>query len=143
MAHLIHSVLPRPPRKIACIQPKDTLKKCMDMMNHHNIGALVVLDDSDQLVGIISERDILACLHKGGDIKTAKVSDAVFTNITILSPNDLVEKAMKAMTETRRRHILIRDQGELIAILSIGDLLYHLLEDNAREIEHLEHYIHS
>ena len=144
MAHLIHSVLPMPPRKIIFIKPDDTVKKCIDVMAESNIGALVVLDNDDKLIGIVSERDILfSCLHKGFDIKTATAADVVYTKVTVLSPHDVVEKAMQAMTDTKRRHILIREKDEFIAILSIGDLLYHLLEDRAKTIEHLENYIHT
>ncbi|HAU2046321.1 TPA: CBS domain-containing protein, partial [Legionella pneumophila] len=76
-------------------------------------------------------------------LETAKVSDVVYNNVTILSPHDSVEKAMQVITETKRRHVLIQEEGELLAILSIGDLLYHVLEDKLRVIEHLENYIHS
>lgn len=144
MAHLIHSVLPRPPRKIVYIKADDCVKKCIDIMAENNIGALVVLDNDDKLIGIVSERDILfSCLHKGIDINKAKASDVVFTKVTVLATHDLVEKAMQVMTDTKRRHILICEKNEFIAILSIGDLLYHLLEDKAREVEHLENYINQ
>jgi CBS domain-containing protein len=142
MAHLIHSVLPQPPREIIFIKPEDTVKKCIDVMADLNIGALVVVDEDNKLIGIVSERDVLfSCVHKNLNIETAKASDVAFTKVTVLSPHDLVEKAMQAMTDTKRRHILICEKDEFIAILSIGDLLYHLLEDKAREIAHLEHYI--
>ena len=144
MADLIYSVLPAIPRKIMYIKPEDTVKKCIDVMAEKNIGALVVVDNNNKLVGIVSERDIVfSCLHKGFDINTAKASDVVFTKVTLLSPHDLVEKAMQVMTETKRRHILIAENGEFIAILSIGDLLFHILEDKSRVIEHLEKYIHT
>lgn len=144
MANLIHNVLPRPPRKITFIKPDDTIKKCIDLMAEHNIGALVVLDDDHKLTGIVSERDIVfSCLHKGLNPHTTKASEVAFTNVSVLSPHDHVEKAMQTMTDTKRRHVLIYEKDELIAILSIGDLLFYLLEDKAREIEHLEHYIHT
>jgi CBS domain-containing protein len=144
MAYLIHSVLPTPPRKVVFIQPNETVKKCIDTMTELDIGALVVMDNHKGLVGIVSERDILrACFAKGLNPEEAKVSDVAFTKVTILSPHDPVEKAMQAMTETKRRHVLIYDKDELLAILSIGDLLYHLLEDKARVIEQLENYIHT
>lgn len=144
MAYLIHNVLPVPPRKIAFIHPNDTVKKSIELMNDLDIGALVVTDDKKKLHGIISERDIVrSCLHKCLDLNTAKVSDVVYTQVTILSPHDAVEKAMQAMTDTKRRHVLICEDGEFIAILSIGDLLYHLLEDKSRVIEYLQQYIHA
>ncbi|HAU1903118.1 TPA: CBS domain-containing protein [Legionella pneumophila] len=144
MAHLIHSVLPVPPRKIAYIHPDDSVKECIKQMVEKDIGALVVFDNDTHLIGIVSERDILRCyFHKNLSLETAKVSDVVYTNVTILSPHDSVEKAMQVITETKRRHVLIQEEGELLAILSIGDLLYHVLEDKLRVIEHLENYIHS
>lgn len=142
MAHLIYSVLPMPPRKIEYVRPDDSIKKCIDLMAELDIGALVVVDDDNNLIGIVSERDIVrSCLHKCINLETSKAADVVYTQVTILSPHDVVEKAMQAITQTKRRHILIQENGELLAILSIGDLLFHLLDDKARVIEHLENYI--
>lgn len=143
MADLIYSVLPIPPRKIAYINPQESVKKCIDRMTELNIGALVVADANKQLIGIVSERDILrSCLYKGLDPKTTSVEDVANTEVSLLSTRDTVEKAMQVITETKRRHVLIKEGNELIAIVSIGDLLYHLLEDKARVIEQLENYIY-
>ncbi|MCE0724314.1 MULTISPECIES: CBS domain-containing protein [Legionella] len=145
MADLIHNALPRPKREIIYIHPDDSVKKSIDMMTEYDVGALVVVDNDNQLVGIVSERDIVrSCLHKCINLETGKVSDVVYRDVTILSPNDVVEKAMQAMTATKRRHVLIRDENnEFVAILSIGDLLYHILEDKLHVIEQLENYIHT
>lgn len=142
MADLIYSVLPIPPRKISYINPQESVNKCIEMMTDLNIGALVVADNNKKLIGIVSERDVLrSCLYKGLDPKTTKAVDIAMSEVSILSSKDTVEKAMHLMTETKRRHVLIIENNELIAIISIGDLLYHLLEDKARVIEHLENYI--
>lgn len=145
MADLIHSALPNPRRKIVYIHPEDSVKKSIDMMTEHDVGALVVSDNNKEIVGIVSERDIVrSCLHRCINLKTGKVSEVMHREITILSPNDAVEKAMEAMTLTKRRHVLIRDENnEFVAILSIGDLLYHILEDKTRVIEQLENYIYT
>lgn len=144
MADLIYNVLPIPLRDIVFVSPDSTVTSCIDLMTDRDIGALVVLDDNKKLIGIVSERDIVrSCLHKCLDLNTAKAADVVFTKVTLLSPHDHVEKAMQAITQTKRRHVLIEDKGELITILSIGDLLNHLLEDKSRVIEHLENYIHN
>ena len=145
MADLIHNVLPMPRREIVYIHPDESIRKCIDLMNELDIGALVVVDKHKKLIGIVSERDIVrSCLHKCVNMETGKVADVVYKDVTILDSNDVVEKAMQAMTTTKRRHVLIRDDNkEFIAILSIGDLLYHLLDANARTIEHLENYIQT
>lgn len=143
MAHLIYSLLPMPPRKIVYIHPHESVKRCIDLMVDHDIGAVVVVDENNQLVGIVSERDIVrSCLHRCVDLNTGRVSEIVYSNVSILSPHDTVEKAMQIITQTKRRHLLIRENEEFLAILSIGDLLLHLLDDKARVIEHLEQYIH-
>ena len=144
MAHLIHSVLPEKPRKIIYIHPDDSVKKCIDLMVNHDIGALVIIDDDHQLVGIVSERDIVrGCLDAAKDLNTTKASEIAYKKISILSPHDVVEKAMQVITDSKRRHILIRENEEYVAILSIGDLLNHILDDKTRVIEHLENYIHN
>ncbi|MGL6028928.1 MAG: CBS domain-containing protein [Legionella sp.] len=143
MTDLIHNVLPQSPRPIAYIHPDNSVKECIAKMVELDIGALVVLDDNEQLQGIVSERDIVrSCLAKSS-LEQTKACEIAFKDVTILSPHDPIEKAMQVMTATKRRHILIRDNNALIAILSIGDLLHHMLEDKARVIEHLEHYIHN
>ncbi|WP_188883538.1 CBS domain-containing protein, partial [Alicyclobacillus cellulosilyticus] len=75
--------------------------------------------------------------------ETTKISEVMCADITILSITDTIEKAMEAMTLTKRRHILIEEDEKIVAIVSIGDILYNLLEDRAKTIEHLEKYIHT
>lgn len=143
MAQLIYSVLPNPRRSIVYITPRFSVFDCVKLMTDQDIGALVV-HDGTKLLGMVSERDIVrSCLKKGLDPHKAKASDIAYTDVSILNINDPVEKAMETITRTKRRHILVEDKNELIALLSIGDLLFHLLEDKTRVIEHLENYIHS
>lgn len=142
MADLIYSVLPRPRRAITYVGPDLTIEECVDLMTKEDIGALVVCNGST-ILGMISERDIIRnCLEARLDPAKTRVSDIIFPNVSLLDINDPVEKAMEVITRTKRRHVLVTEEGHLIAILSIGDLLYHLLEDKMRVIEHLENYIH-
>ncbi len=143
MANLIHSFLPQPRRPIVYIHPDVSVAQCVAMMVQDNIGALVVTDD-DNVLGIVSERDVVRSLvHKGLSAASTKVSDVLHSDVTVLESSDTVERAMEAITYTKRRHILIAEEGQIIAILSIGDIMFHLLEDKARVIEQLENYIHS
>lgn len=141
MSNIIHNILPNPPREIVCIHPDVTIGQCVDMMVHANIGALVVTDD-DNLLGIVSERDIVWGLrHLGLDVLNRPASEILWANVAVLKPTDTVETAMAIITETKRRHLLIGDEGKLIAIISIGDLLYSQLDEKSRVIEQLENYI--
>lgn len=145
MADLIFTALPQPRRPILYIHPYITVTQCVEMMTKSNVGALVVLDDSNaNLLGIVTERDIVrACLLKKLDPEKTTATDILFSNVSVLNLYDPVEKAMEVITKTRRRYVLVEEQGNLIAMLSIGDLLFHLLEDKTRVIEQLENYIHT
>ena len=143
MANLIHSILPEPRRSIVYIHPDVSVAQCVAIMVQDNIGALVVTDD-DNILGIVSERDVVrALVHKGLSPASTKVSDILHADVTVLQSSDTVERAMEAITYTKRRHLLVAEDGQIIAILSIGDLLFNLLEDKARMIEQLENYIHT
>jgi len=142
MAYLLHSILPQPRRPITYVHPDVSIAQCVTMMVEDGIGALVVTDDIN-LLGIVSERDIVRSLYKGLPAETTKVSDILYADVSVLTPTDTVEKAMQTITTTKRRHILVVEEDELIAIVSIGDILFKLLEDKARGIEQLENYIHT
>lgn len=143
MANLIHSILAEHNRSIVYVHPDVSITQCVDMMVRGNIGALVVMDD-DNVLGLLSERDVIRSLvHKGLPPTSTKASDVMCAEFTMLSPNDTVETAMEAITHTRRRHLLIAESGKIIAILSIGDILFTTLDDKNRQIEHLQNYIHS
>lgn len=143
MANLIHSILPSPRNPIAYVNPDVSVAQCVSIMIQHNIGAVVV-GDEENVLGILSERDIVRELvHKGLSPNTTKASDILHADVTVLKSSDTVEKAMEAITYTKRRHILVTENKKIIAIVSIGDVLFNLLENNKRVIEHLENYIQT
>lgn len=143
MAHLIYSVLPYPRRAIIFVEPELSVESCVELMIAQNIGALVVRD-GNKLIGMVTERDVVRkCVHQNLDSRQTTAGDIAYEDVSILQSNDPVEKAMETITMTKRRHVLVADDGELIAILSIGDLLFHMLDDKSRVIQHLENYIHS
>lgn len=143
MTQLIYSVLPRPRRPIVFINPEISVAECVDLMIAEDIGALVVYEDN-QLLGMVTERDIVRSYLKRGLVqKTATAGDIAYQNVSVLNIDDPVEKAMETITLTKRRHVLVSENGELVAILSIGDLLLFLLDDKSRVIQHLENYITS
>ncbi|GGI80974.1 CBS domain-containing protein [Legionella impletisoli] len=143
MAHILRSLLPQPRRPIVKVYPDVVVKQGVELMVHENIGALVVADEDD-FYGVLSERDIIRfVVYKDLSPETTKISEVMCADITILSITDTIEKAMEAMTLTKRRHILIEEDEKIVAIVSIGDILYNLLEDRAKTIEHLEKYIHT
>lgn len=143
MSNLIYSILPQPAREIVYIHPDLSIEQCVQLMQSRKIGALVVTDD-DNLLGIVSERDIVNGLVKHGmQLLEKTASDILWSHVAVLRPTDTVETAMAVITETKRRHVLIAEDGKLVAIVSIGDVLFSLLNDKTRLIQALENYIHQ
>ena len=143
MTQLIYSALPQPRRPLLSVHPEMNVAECIDIMVKENVGALVVQEGA-KLIGILSERDLVrGSLKKNFDLHKTKVSELVYKDVSILNLYDPLDKAMETITKTKRRHILVTEHDKLIAILSIGDLLFYLLEDKTKVIEHLENYIHS
>ncbi|MBA2711895.1 MAG: CBS domain-containing protein [Tatlockia sp.] len=143
MTQLIYSALPQPRRPLVSVPPVVSVSQCITMMTNQNIGALAVLDE-EKIVGIVSERDIVrASIKKNFDLYTTTALEIAYPDFSVLDLNEPVELAMEVITKTKRRHVFVSDDGELVAILSIGDLLFFLLEDKTRVIEQLENYIHS
>lgn len=144
MTSLIRSILPKPPRPIISIFPDVEIRQAVEMMIRDNIGSLVVTEDDGNHLGIISERDIIrTVVYQSLDPAHTKVSDAMCSAVSILDITEPVEKAMEVITNTRRHHILVKESGHIVAVLSIGDILLNLLESKTQVIEELERYIHS
>lgn len=143
MTQLIYSALPQPRRSIIYVHSKLSVAQCIDIMTKQNIGALVVREQN-KIVGIVSERDIVqSSLHPDFDLHKTTALDVAYVNVSVLDLYDSVEKAMEVITTTKRRHVLVAEDGQLVGILSIGDVLFYLLEDKTRVIEQLENYIHT
>ena len=143
MTQLIFSALPQPRRPIVSVPSMVSLSQCVDMMTKQNIGALLVRDE-ETIVGILAERDIVrACLRPDFDLYKTTALDVVCTEFSVLNSNDPLEEAMEVITNTKRRHVLVAEEGEVVAMLSIGDILFYVLEDKTRVIEQLENYIHT
>ncbi|WP_133130088.1 CBS domain-containing protein [Legionella yabuuchiae] len=143
MAHILRSILPQPRRPIVKVYPDVVVKQGVEMMVHENIGALVVANE-DEFYGVLSERDIIrSVVYKDLPPETTKISDVMCADVTFLNVTDTIENAMAAMTLTKRRHILVEEGEDIIAIVSIGDILLNVLEDRAKTIEHLKNYIHT
>jgi len=97
-------------------------------MAEHNIGSMLVcrrdLAEGEQLVGIVTERDLLRCLAKGNcDLASILVSAVMTTRLITATPDDLVMDLMGVMTTHRIRHVPVLSEGRLVGMVSIGDLL--------------------
>lgn len=139
VADLLHSK----GNQVWAVAPDQTVLDALRMMAEKEVGALLVTSD-EQLVGIVSERDYARkIVLKGKSSETTPVRDVMSSDVTSVSPNQTVEECMAVMTEKRVRHLPVLDGGRLVGIVSIGDLVKAVIEDQEFTIRQLEHYIHT
>jgi CBS domain-containing protein len=129
--------------KIASIGPEESVFDAMQLMAANNIGALLVMRD-DQLVGILTERDFSRksyLLDK--PVKDTLVKEIMTRQVAYVGLNDTNEDCMALITEMRARHLPVVDEGKVIGILSIGDLVKDVISEHQFVIKQLERYIYD
>lgn len=124
---------------IITIRPEQSIRDAVSLLSRHNIGALVVIGESSDLpVGIISERDIIRRAVENEDVFSEQVKDIMTKEVVTGLPQDDLYSVMHTMTERRFRHLPVVDEGKLIGIISIGDVLKAQRDEYRGEIDTLE-----
>lgn len=126
---------------VVTVGPSDTVVAAVQVLVEHNIGAVVVVE-GDDVVGILSERDILRLTAEGpGRLEATRVSDAMTRDLVVGVPEDTLAYAMTVMTNNRVRHLPVLDSDRLAGIVSIGDLVNAHLTDLEVENRWLREYV--
>ncbi|MDD2795529.1 CBS domain-containing protein [Acidocella sp.] len=108
------------------------------------IGAAPVVDDNGRMAGMLSERDVMRLVGElGNDIRTRTAADVMTDLVAFCTPESTILDAMLLMTNKRCRHLPVFEHGELVAIVSIGDLVKARLEEAEFEVASLRAYITS
>jgi len=129
-------------RPLAVVSPKDTVFHALTVMAQHDVGALLVLD-GEQLVGIFSERDYARkiILH-GKSSKETLVREIMSERVAYVTPGTTMDECMALMTEKRFRHLpVLGEDGSVVGMISIGDLVKETISDQKFLIDQLERYI--
>jgi CBS domain-containing protein len=139
----IAAVLSNKGREVATISQNASLGQAASELAKRRIGALVVLDGSGGVAGILSERDIVSCLAAHGDsgLLERPVSEAMTAPAITVLPSDMVMSALALMTARRIRHLPVLQDGRLAGLVSIGDLVKYRIEHIEREAEAMRSYI--
>lgn len=125
------------------ISPQATVYESAVKMNEFGIGALLVIE-GEQLLGIISERDLIRKLvGRQGDASQVQVHEIMTKELVTVPPTMTVQEAMKLVTEKRFRHLPVVEEGKLIGMISIGDLTRWAMLQQENEIAALTGYIHG
>lgn len=123
------------------VPPTITVYEALALMSEREIGALPVMEGG-RLIGMVSERDYARkVILQGRSSKDTLVSEIMTSQVITVSPEDKVEDGMLLMTEHRVRHLPVLLNGELIGIVSIGDVVNWLISAHREEIEQLKTYI--
>ena len=125
-------------RGVVTIGPEDSIRQALGLLAQHNIGALIVVDNPQQPVGILSERDIVREAARNEGVFAQPVSALMTRNVVIGAPQDDVQAVAHTMTERRIRHVPVMDQGALVGIVSIGDLVKAQRDEYLGELETMQ-----
>ncbi len=123
------------------IGPEASVYDAIELMADKEVGALVVLE-GDSLVGVLSERDYARkVVLQGRSSKGTKIKEIMTSRVVYARPKQTVEECMALMTDKRIRHLPVMDGDELLGVISIGDLVKAIIEEQQHVIEQLEQYI--
>ena len=130
---------------VVTIRPDASVRDLLAQLAQFKIGALIVGDGSGQIVGIVSERDVVRQLHHDGSaLLDLVVSDIMTTEVVTCAPSDSVDDLMALMTQRRFRHVpVVDDEGSLVGIVSIGDVVKNRIDELQLERDQLTAYINS
>ena len=139
----ISNVIRRKGDLVLTVRSSDTVEHLIAVLDENRIGAVVVSDDDGATVaGIVSERDVVRRLHRdGADVLNQRVSQIMSTDVVTCTPDDGIEDLARTMTERRVRHIPVVVDGRLRAIVSIGDIVKHRIDELQAERDQLVGYI--
>jgi len=138
----IAAILKQKGRNVVHVDPSSSITDVVALLASQRIGAVLVLDRAGSLLGILSERDIVSEIAANGARALEMTAAQLMTqNITTASPSTRVEEAMALMTTGRFRHLPVVDGGALVGIISIGDVVKRLIEDQTHEVDSLKAYV--
>ena len=128
---------------LVTIGPDAGVRELIALLAEHNVGALIVSSDGESLEGIVSERDVVRHLHHDGTVVNNTVRAIMTEVVETCAPDDDLDEVMGTMTRRRFRHIPVVDDGTLVGIISIGDVVKHKIGQLEFERDQLDHYVHQ
>jgi CBS domain-containing protein len=139
--HTVAQLLKVKGNQIYCVAPGDSVLHAIEIMATRHVGALLVMDQG-ALLGIISERDYARkVILKKRSSHDTPVRDIMSSPAVTVDPDETVHRCMQLMTEGRFRHLPVVRAGQVVGMLSIGDLVKAVIEEQSQHIEQLERYI--
>ena len=139
---LISEVLQRKGNAVSTVAPTATITEVLEALAQHSVGALVVSTDGKNVDGIISERDVVRTIAADGRDAVDRTAAEVMTReVVTCSKSATIEQLMTEMTERRFRHVPVTEDGQLVGIVSIGDVVNARVRNLETETRQLTNYI--
>ena len=130
----VSEILHRKGRHVTTVRSIDTVEAAIGKLHAERIGALVVLDRWGKLVGMFSERDVIHALAQHGAAALGfEVHELMTPDVTTCMPEDRVDGVMGVMTAHRVRHLPVMEKGQLVGLVSMGDLVKNRLDEKVQE----------
>lgn len=126
---------------IFTIRPDATVQELLDLLAEKNVGALVVSEDGETLIGIVSERDIVRKLRVYENARDVKVASIMSSDVRTCSLGDSFTDLLNSMTEHRVRHVPVMDGTKLVGVVSIGDAVKFRMQQLEFERDQLNNYV--
>jgi CBS domain-containing protein len=127
---------------VARVAPTASIAEVAARLGQKRIGAILVMDAADQVMGIVSERDIVRAMPAHGARVLEMTAAQLMTQVLhTTTPQTSVADAMAQMTERRVRHLPVLDAGRLVGIVSIGDIVKARIDQQAQEVDSLKAYV--
>jgi CBS domain-containing protein len=139
----VRHLLEKKARTLRAIRPEAPVLDAIRSMAEHHVGALVVMQ-GDELLGIVSERDYARkVILLGRSSAHTAVREIMTSPVITVSPLSTLDECMREVTEHRVRYLPVMENGRVTGVVSIGDLIKAVIEEQQHTIEQLESYIHS
>jgi len=127
-------------RGVVTTTPRASVFEALALMSEHDIGALPVLANGN-LVGVLSERDYARGVALRGRSSRDMPVGELMSRAVVVALTDTIERCMSVMTRERVRHLPVVEDGEVVGIVTIGDVVKRVIQDQAHQIDELHHYI--
>jgi CBS domain-containing protein len=138
-----HDILRHKGRSVHSVRPTDTVLTALSTMAEHDVGAVLVVEGGE-IVGVLSERDYARKVALvGRTSRDSPVSAIMTTDVVWVAPHRSIEECMALMTERRVRHLPVIDNRRVVGVISIGDLVKAMIDDQEFTIRELKSYIAS
>ena len=137
----VTDLLKAKPARLVAVKPEDTVLDAIKVLAAQDVGAAVVMT-GDRMAGIFSERDYTRkVILQGRSSSTTRVEEIMTSNVVCVTPRTRTRECMGLMTEKNIRHLPVVDEGRVVGIISIRDIVSDIIADQDFTIEQLEHYI--